>query len=269
MIRLNGNVYHAEHFPDGTQLLKVDESVWEDGKVECIWQYEKEEELVTIFFLTKHLQEKGAEVSLIMPYIPNARMDRVKKDSEVFTLKYFAQLINSLNFTKVRVLDPHSNVSTALIDRLVNDSPKAYIAKVMDRIKEQVGDFVLYFPDEGASKRYSELFQCPYCYGMKKRNWEDGTILGIDVVDNGIDLKGKHILMIDDIIAYGGSLYYSAKRLKELGVGKLFAYATHVEKSVLHPEKGKLLQSGLVEQIYTTDSLFLEQHEKITVLQVK
>lgn len=269
MIRLNGNVYHAEHFPDGTQLLKVDESVWEDGKVECIWQYEKEEELVTIFFLTKHLQEKGAEVSLIMPYIPNARMDRVKKDSEVFTLKYFAQLINSLNFTKVRVLDPHSNVSTALIDRLVNDSPKAYIAKVMDRIKEQVGDFVLYFPDEGASKRYSELFQCPYCYGMKKRNWEDGTILGIDVVDNGIDLKGKHILMVDDIIAYGGSLYYSAKRLKELGVGKLFAYATHVEKSVLHPEKGKLLQSGLVEQIYTTDSLFLEQHEKITVLQVK
>ena len=269
MIRLNGTIYNVEHFPDGTQLLKVDESVWADGKVECIWQYEKEEECMTIFFLTKHLQEKGAQVSLVMPYIPNARMDRVKKNSEVFTLKYFAQLINSLNFNKVRVLDPNSNVGAALIDRLVVESPKAYIEKAMEMIKEQVGEFILYFPDEGASKRYSELFQCPYCYGMKKRNWEDGTILGIDVVDKGIDLKGKNILMIDDIIAYGGSLYYSAKHLKELGAEKLFAYATHVEKSVLHPEKGKLLQSGLVEQIYTTDSLFLEQHEKITVLQVK
>lgn len=269
MIRLNGEVYKASYFPDGTQLLKVNESVWADGKVECVWHYEKEEELVTIFFLTKHLQEKGAQVSLIMPYIPNARMDRVKKESEVFTLKYFAQLINSLNFTKVRVLDPHSNVSAALFDRLEMDNPKTYIAKTMERIKEQVGEFILFFPDEGATKRYSELFQCPYCYGRKKRNWEDGAILGIDVVDNGIELKGKNILMIDDIIAYGGSLYYSAKRLKELGGEKLFAYATHVEKSVLHPEKGKLLQSGLVEQIYTTDSLFLEQHKNITVLQVE
>lgn len=262
MIKLNGKQYGAKHFPDGTQLLKIEEKLLDNTHIECKWQYEAEEELLTIMYLTKHFQEKGKTVSLVMPYIPNARMDRVKKDTEVFTLKHFAELINNLHFTSVTVLDPHSNVSPALIDRIKIESPKPYIETVMT----EIGDSLLYFPDEGAAKRYSEMFGVPYCYGIKKRNWEDGAIIGIDIVDNGIDLKEKTILMVDDIIAFGGSLYYSAKKLKELGCGKIYAYATHVEKSILDKEQGKLLQSNLVERIYTTDSLFLEKDSKIQVM---
>lgn len=262
MIKINGTIYTGKHFPDGTQLLKVEEQLLENEQIECTWQYEAEEELLTIMYLTRHFQEKGKTVSLVMPYIPNARMDRVKKDTEVFTLKYFAEFINHLHFTSVTVLDPHSNVSAALIDRIKIKSPKPYIEVVMAEIEA----CLLYFPDEGAAKRYGEMFHLPYCYGMKKRNWEDGVIIGIDVVDNGIDLRGKTILMVDDIIAFGGSLYYSAKKLKELGCGKIYAYATHVEKSILDKEQGKLLQSGLVERIYTTDSLFLEEDERIQVM---
>lgn len=283
MIKLNGKLYEMNHFPDGTQLLKVEEALLEDYHVKFTWQYEKEEELITIMFLARHFQEKGKTVSLVMPYIPNARMDRVKKDTEVFTLKYFAEFINSLHFISVTVLDPHSNVSTALIDRIRVESPKKYIETVIKELEEykvsvkdnaktaseaesQMGDVLLYFPDEGAAKRYGELFERPYCYGMKKRNWEDGTILGIDVVDHGMDLMGKTVLMVDDIIAFGGSLYYSAKKLKELGCDKIYAYATHVEGSILDKKQGKLLESGLVEKVYTTDSLFLEEHEKIKVI---
>ena len=46
-----------------------------------------------------------------MPYIPNARKDRAHREKDVFTLKYFANIINSLNFDNVYVLNPHSNVS--------------------------------------------------------------------------------------------------------------------------------------------------------------
>lgn len=263
MIKLNGTIYKGAHFPDGTQLLKVEEKLLENDRIECTWQYEREEELLTIMYLTRHFQEKGKTVSLVMPYLPNARMDRVKKDTEVFTLKYFAELINSLHFTSVTVLDPHSNVSTALIDRIKIQSPKPYIEQAISEVEAENGEVLLYFPDEGAAKRYSEMFHRPYCYGMKKRNWDDGTIIGVEVIDNGIDLKGKTIFMADDIIAFGGSLYYSAKKLKELGCGKIYAYATHVEKSILDKEQGKLLQSGLVERIYTTDSLFLETDSRI------
>lgn len=269
MIKLNGMVYEANYFPDGTQLLKIEQKLLSGDRIQCMWQYEKEEELLTIMYLTRHFQSKGLVVSLVMPYIPNARMDRVKQDTEVFTLKYFAEIINQMKFASVTVLDPHSNVSTALIDRIKIMSPRKYIETAINEIETKTGDVILYFPDEGAAKRYSELFQRPYCYGIKKRNWEDGAILGIDVMSNGIDLAGKNILMIDDIIAYGGSLYYSAKCLKELKCGEIYAYATHIEKSILDKGQGKLLQSGLVEQIYTTDSLFLEKHEKITVLYIE
>ena len=91
MITLSGEIYTGTYFPDGTQCLSVEEALLEGSWVDCVWKYEKEEEMITLYYLKKHFQEKGIEVALTMPYIPNARMDRVKKDTEVFTLKYFAQ----------------------------------------------------------------------------------------------------------------------------------------------------------------------------------
>lgn len=77
--------------------------------------------------------------------------------------------------------------------------------------------------------------------------------------------------MIDDIIAYGGSLYYSAQELKRHGVKKIYAYATHTENSILDREKGTLIKSLVdhtVERLFTTGSLFIGEHDKITVLEV-
>ena len=96
-----------------------------------------------------------------------------------------------------------------------------------------------------------------------------GQIQGLEVITNGIDLEGKTVLMWDDIVSYGGSMYYGALKLKELGVDKIYAYASHTENSILDKEKGtliKLLEDGTVERLFTTSSLFTGKHEKITVL---
>ena len=63
--------------------------------------------------------------------------------------------------------------------------------------------------------------------------------------------------------------HYGALKLKELGVDKIYAYASHTENSILDKEKGtliKLLEDGTVERLFTTSSLFTGKHEKITVL---
>ena len=52
-------------------------------------------------------------------------------------------------------------------------------------------------------------------HGDKKRDWATGKILGLDVT--GYPPKGGKVLMIDDICSYGGTMFYSAKKLKELG----------------------------------------------------
>ena len=277
MIRVSGEIVKINKFPDGTPRINLDvENIKEDeydGRP-CIlidWFYENNDEMFYLMLIKKHLERHLTNVDyyLFMPYIPNARMDRVKNDDEVFTLKYFCDFINSLNFSRVYVLDAHSDVSTALLNNCKNDNPRDYIK---DAIRQISDDIVLYFPDAGAAKRYSDLFpEIMYCYGEKKRDWKSGKILGLGIRNNGIDLNGKTVLMIDDIIAYGGSLFYSANALKEAGVDKIYAYATHTENSILDREKGTLIKSlenNTVERLFTTNSLFSGKHDKITVLEV-
>ena len=277
MIRVSGEIVEINKFPDGTPRINLNvENIKEDeydGRP-CIlidWFYENNDEMFYLMLIKKHLERHLTNVDyyLFMPYIPNARMDRVKNDDEVFTLKYFCDFINSLNFLRVYVLDAHSDVSTALLNNCKNDNPRDYIK---DAIRQISDDIVLYFPDAGAAKRYSDLFpEIMYCYGEKKRDWKSGKILGLDIRNNGIDLNGKTVLMIDDIIAYGGSLFYSANALKEAGVDKIYAYATHTENSILDREKGTLIKSlenNTVERLFTTNSLFSGKHDKITVLEV-
>ena len=277
MIRVSGEIVKINKFPDGTPRINLDvENIKEDeydGRP-CIlidWFYENNDEMFYLMLIKKHLERHLTNVDyyLFMPYIPNARMDRVKNDDEVFTLKYFCDFINSLNFSRVYVLDAHSDVSTALLNNCENYNPRDYIKDAIRKISD---DIVLYFPDAGAAKRYSDLFpEIMYCYGEKKRDWKSGKILGLGIRSNGIDLNGKTVLMIDDIIAYGGSLFYSANALKEAGVDKIYAYATHTENSILDREKGTLIKSlenNTVERLFTTNSLFSGKHDKITVLEV-
>ena len=258
-------------FPDTTKLLKVDIGVG-SGDYTIVWLYDNDEELFQVIAITKHLQAKGFGVNLRMPYIPNARMDRVKSAGEVFTLKYFAHVINWLGFKNVYVANPHSTVSEALFDRLTVD---------FDCVTHDVGNIlygnggatrfaadVIYFPDEGAYKRYNDLLsflKLPVTFGIKKRDWKTGKILGIDIVGYD-DLKDKNVLMVDDICAYGGTFYYSACALKDAGAKDINCYVTHLENSVLDPEKGKLIQGDIIKKIYATNSIFRGKHEKIEII---
>ena len=155
MIKLDGRVVNLGHFPDGTLLIKEDVPRNYEGErsAKISWKYENDAEMVALIYLTKHLKEHGVEkIHLDMPYIPNARQDRVKSDEDVFTLKYFAEVINSLGFASVAVLDPHSVVSEALIDRVVIKTPAKNIEKVLEKIGEE--NILMFYPDEGAMKRY-------------------------------------------------------------------------------------------------------------------
>jgi len=295
MIFINGYQIDVKHFPDGTQcLMDCDSvvytsipSVWK--YIQVGWRYESDEELVTLIYLVNHIRQyrKDVELCLFMPYIPNARMDRVKSNTEVFTLKYFCNIINSLNFDKVFVLDPHSDVSVALLNNVEIFTPDDYIAKVIQTIKDNnhiEGDeeLMIYFPDAGAYKRYKDM-EClnPYekIYGQKVRDWKTGKIKGLEIVDkdgNKIEQSFEDvcILMIDDIISFGGTMYYSALKLYEFKPYRIYAYATHVEpKSLWNEEKGTFkaaLQDGIVKTLYTTDSIYnLESNDFVNVMEFR
>ena len=78
-------------------------------------------------------------------------------------------------------------------------------------------------------------------------------------------VKGSNVLIVDDICSRGGTFYHSAKALKEAGANKIYLYITHCENTIL---EGEVLMSGLIEKVYTTNSIFTKEHEKIEVFDI-
>lgn len=267
MIILDGKEIALNKFPDGTLLLKESVQPYIDNdcrEARIVWHFENNEEMIAIMFLTRHLQSNGVVfVHLVMPYIPNARQDRVKTNEDVFTLKYFAEFINSLGFNSVTVLDPHSSVSEALIDNLIIESPERFIQRAINDVYTRERNLITFYPDEGAMKRYSGMLKMNYAFGIKKRDWRTGVIQGLDVSGQTDKIKDSAVLIIDDICSKGGTFYHSAKKLKELGAKNIYLYVSHCENSVLY---GDMIKSGLIEKVYTTNSIFTERHEKIEVM---
>ncbi len=265
MLYLNGVEISLKHFTDGTLDLRVDvpKDHSRNRSAVITWIFDNDVETMALVFLTRHLQEHGVnDIDLVMPYIPNARMDRTKTDADVFTLKYFAELINGLRFRSVQVLDPHSSVSEALIDRIVIKNAREYILEAVRRIDDN--NLMLFFPDEGAMKRYSEMTELPFAYGMKNRDWETREIRGLTVCGPVESVPGKSILMVDDICSSGRTLHYAATKLKELGAGKIYLYVSHCENIVTESE---LLHSDMVERVFTTRSFLKLDHPKFEILE--
>lgn len=267
MIKLNGKPLEVGRFPDGTLLIKED---FLYNRAMISWFFENNEEFIALNYIVQHLRANDvSEIHLYMPYIPNARQDRVKSKEDVFTLKYFANMLNALKFNSVKVLDPHSAVSEALIENIVIESPSKYINMVIDGITYDIADsnkgndLSIFYPDEGSMKRYSGMISSPYAFGIKMRDWTTGEIMAFEAAGYVKGVENNDVLIVDDICSRGGTFYHSAKKLKELGAKNIYLYVTHCENTILD---GELLTSGLIERVYTTNSIFTKEHEKINVI---
>lgn len=247
-------------FPDGTLHINLpDEHIYA-----VKWNYESDAELFTLICVAKHYNNPNMELD--MPYIPHARMDRVKAPEDVFTLKHFCDIINSLNFKKVRVFDAHSNVALALLDRVEQMAVDSTIHDAIYKASCEIAghydhnlrakaqeNMIAFYPDEGSMKRYSGMIEMPYAFGIKKRDWATGKILGLDIMNKEL-VEGKDIIIIDDICSRGGTFLHSAKALKAAGANRIFLYVTHAEKTMIDGEMYN--DPDLVEHIYTTASIF-------------
>lgn len=249
MISINGNIIGDECFPNNERILET-KNFNSNDDFEIELKYELDTDISILVMCKKYLDDvfNKPKVTLIMKYVPYSRMDR-KIEGFMFSLKYFCQLINDLNFYKIIVLDPHSNVATALLDRCVELEISHYINKILLAVDI---DYIFY-PDNGACKRYSEILKLPvpYFFGNKKRNLQTGEIIEYELMDCP-NIQNKNILIIDDLCAKGTTFYNAAIKLKEQKANNIFLYVSHCENTIY---KGKMLKSKLLEKIFTTDSI--------------
>lgn len=198
-------------------------------------------DLIKIVAANQVLQENGMRTELDCPYILGARSDRRFKMTQSFDLKIVADIINSCNFDRVIVLDAHSDVLPAMINRCIVRQPNWWISEFSINWK----DYLLISPDAGAYKKIfglAESLGCELESGSKVR-MPDGSP---QVVIHG-DVKNRHCAIIDDICDGGRTFVELGRLLKEQGAKSVTLFVTHGIFS-----KGIQLEN--IDAIYTTNS---------------
>lgn len=190
-------------------------------------------------------------LNLILPYIPYSRQDRVCAKGDSFSLKVFANLINSLEFERVVVADPHSNISVSLINNCVALSQFNIVDKTQ-YLRTTLGAGIFVAPDEGSIKKTSELAKYfnheRFVPASKIRNLSTGQILGISVQEN--DFKGRDVVVCDDICDGGFTFTLLAQELNKRNVGKISLFVVFGIFS-----KGlRCLYEGGISEVITTDA---------------
>lgn len=253
-------------FPNGeVDYLKITSDLcYRNSSDEFEVIFESNEDLLNLQVVKKMWDSltndaRGGNTSILfIQFFPYSQMDR-EMDSHGFSLKAVAKLINELKFDQVVVADPHSSVLPALIDRLRVHYP---VKDFLEKDKAENGDDgswdLLFFPDHGAVKKYSEVLGCKnYRFGNKKRNLETGEIECYEVLANKEDIEGKDILVVDDLCAGGRTFVEAASALKAMGAANVDVYITH-----LMPQSMKLLKdikagNSTIRTLYSFNSLEL------------
>lgn len=251
MIKLNDKVIALDKFGDKTlKCLTPDFNT--TGDIKFTWCYDSDEEIFALATLKDYVdahKEPYQKVILYMPYIPNARQDRCV-DGRIFTLKSFAKLLNNMKFNQVHVLDPHSNVASALIDNIEETELNNKFQNELTNLGIFNGDVAYMYPDAGASKKYAEMYKLNnknVILGNKHRNSE-GRIDGYEILN--FQEGTKTVIIRDDICSYGGTFTAAAKELRKLGVEKIILVISHCENCILLGESMNYL-----DEIYTTDDI--------------
>lgn len=215
------------------------------------------DDLMLLLLATDALKRKGyIDIILKMPYVPYARQDRIINEGEAFSLEVFAGIINSQEYKKVYVLDPHSEATTILINNSVNINVMKYIKKIPVN-----GKTAIISPDKGAKHRCKSIagnLGLPVVNCSKKRN-KQGSIVKTEIKRESFNRCD--CLIIDDICDGGRTFIEIAKILKERGASSIRLYVSHGIFS-----KGLEVFENLIDKIYCVTMFCGIKSEKLTVL---
>jgi len=232
-------------FPDGTsQVWKLPgeflSRVEKDTVVSIRWDFVKEAEFIHLAQLVDLLRTYGVSLHLEIPYLPYARQDKRISNESTFALQTFAKLLNSLDFAEVRVLDAHSNRAGMLIRNL---EALPIGPAIQDAYSASKSNMVL-FPDAGAEKRYWNFNIGPSAHAEKDRDPLTGHINSIRIVGS---VRGKKVLIVDDICDGGATFIFLADAALSAGAKEIHLFVTH---GIFSKGLNTLRESG-IRRIFT------------------
>ena len=212
----------SKRFPDDEFYMRILDDVSGEHVVIVQTTY-PDPNIVELFLLQNAATEAGAkEISVVIPYFGYARQDTKFQEGEPISAKAMANLI-SLNADRVITVDPHKE---HILDFFSTSAFScSAIFEIAKYLKNKDIDMLL-APDKGAlerTKQASKIIDCDFDYMEKTRI--DGTT--VEVKPKKLNVQGKNVAIIDDIISTGGTMAKSIQQLKNDGAKNVFVACTH------------------------------------------
>ena len=258
----------VSRFSDGEVFVQIDENV--RGADVFLVQPTcppVNDNLMELLVMLDALKRASAErITAVLPYYGYARQDRKVQPRVPISAKLAADLITVAGAQRVLALDLHAGQIQGFFDIPVDHLFAAPV--IIDYVAQRgLSDLVVVSPDAGGVERaraIAKRLRAGLAIIDKRR---EGPSVALFMYLIG-DVKGRDVLIIDDMIDTGGTLVQAADALKREGARRILACGVH---PVLSGPAMARIEGSPLEEVVVTNSIPLgkdKQHPKLTVLSV-
>jgi ribose-phosphate pyrophosphokinase len=239
-------------FPDGETFVKIEENV--RGEEVFIVQPTSpptNHNLMELFIMMDALRRASAKrITAVLPFYGYARQDRKDQPRVPITAKLVANLLVAAGANRILTMDLHAQQIQGFFDIPVDH---LYAAPVMyDYLKtKKLTDLVVVSPDVGGLKMahaYSQVLEAGLAIVAKRRTSatevESMAVIG--------EIKGKNVLLVDDLTETAGTLTTAATLLKKEGAKQILACVSHAILNEIGIER---LRKSVIDELITTDTV--------------
>lgn len=243
-------------FPDGELYVRIPADVRdEDVAVIQSTCYPPNDNYMELFLLLDAAKDLGAErVTAVIPYLAYARQDKRFEEGEALSLKTVAKLIEGVGPDRVFMVDIHAHRVEKISIFFSIPAQSLAAAPLLGRwIAEnyQLRNPVIIGPDEEAQQwagAAGEAIGADWDFMIKKR-------IGareVEIKPRKLEVGGRDVVVIDDIISTGGTMVEAIKILREHGAQKIYAACVH---GVFAGDALEKVREAGAQEILATDTI--------------
>lgn len=254
-------------FPDGETFVKIEENVrGEDVFVVQSTSPPTNHHLMEMFIMMDALRRASASrITSVIPFYGYARQDRKDQPRVPITAKLVANLLVAAGANRILTMDLHAQQIQGFFDIPVDH---LYAAPVMYEYlkRKKLDDLVVVSPDVGGLKMahaYSQVLNGGLAIVAKRRK----SALEVESMAVIGEIRGKNVLMVDDLTETAGTLTNAAALLRKKGAKTVIACVSHAILNDLGIER---LRKSSIDELITTDTVLRPAIDgvKITTLSV-
>ena len=256
---------NIQHFADGEFSVSYEESIRGDYVFLVQSTFPNSDNLMELLLMIDAAKRASAyKIIAVSPYFGWARQDRKDKPRVSIGAKLIADLLSVAGIDRLITMDLHADQIQGFFNVPVDHLYASTI--FLPHIKSLgLEDLVVATPDVGGSKRassYAKYLEVPLVLCHKTRN-KPNEVAEMKIIG---DVKGKNVILVDDMVDTAGTLTKAANLMFENGAKTVRAFASHCVMSGSATER---VENSALTEMYFTDSIpYNKDSSKVRILSI-